>query len=63
MAGREIEHGASDQAGQSVGEAERGPTGDEQNAEYCCELLGFMRVPFSFFGYPVSATLTRRLNS
>jgi hypothetical protein len=29
--GREIEHGGSDQAKQSVGEAERGPSGDEQN--------------------------------
>lgn len=54
--GREIEHGGSDQAAQSVGEAERGPSGDEQNAEYCCEPLGFMRVPFWFFGHTRSAS-------
>src|SRR5450631_3375603 len=29
--GREIEHGGYDQAEQSVAEAERGPSGDEQN--------------------------------
>ena len=61
--GREIEHGGSDQAEQSGGEAERGPSGDEKNAAYGCELLGSMRVPSVFRSYPVSVTLTPGLNS
>jgi hypothetical protein len=38
--GREIEHGGTDQAQQSAAEAERGPSGDEQNAEYCLRAVG-----------------------
>jgi ribosomal protein L34E len=37
--GRETEHDDADQAEQRAGEAERGRSGDEQNAEDCCALL------------------------